>query len=279
MAKTAAPAKADLKELDRDLQVACRKAHPRCELLAREIRHLSDYFSLIGNFAFAPNVTFWFRGHGDMSWRLTPSALRYGAAEAQRQAIGLLRDFKRIAASKIEHPPALEDELQWAQLARHHGLPTPLLDWTENAAIALYFACEEVDANGLVFVMNPAELNKESRGEGEERILDAFEDAEPIRRVLASASRGKGRATTIAVNPVHNTERIVAQRGTFTIHASPSFPTTRRPKFFFVCVPVLKKHKGTLLRELERIGVDEMSVYPELEHICGHLKKRLPTAT
>ena len=278
MAKSAASAKTGPKELRRGLQAAYRKAHPRCELLAREIRHLSEYFDLIGSFLDA-NVTFWFRGHGDMTWRLTPSALRYKAKETQRQAIGLLRDFKRIAASRIDHPPPLTDELQWAQLARHHGLPTPLLDWTENAAVALYFACEEVDANGLVFLMNPAELNKESRGEAEERVLDAFEDAEPIRKVLASATRGKGRAMTIAVNPVHNTERIVAQRGTFTIHASPSFPVTSRPCFLLACVPVLKEHKGTLLRELERIGVDEMSVYPELEHICGHLKKRLAAAT
>ena len=212
-----------------------------------------------------------------MAWQLTPSALRYETKETQKQAIALLNDFKRIAASRIDHAPPTSDELQWAQLARHHGLPTPLLDWTENAAVALYFACQVPDTNGLVFLMNPAELNKESMGE--ERILDATADGDQIRKVLAAAGHGGRKGRAVALNPVYNTERIVTQRGAFTIHTSSEFPETSRPTFLLAFIPVLKEHKSGLAEELERIGVDEMSVFPELEHICGHLRKRLDRAT
>jgi hypothetical protein len=36
----------------------------------------------------------------------------------------------------------------------------------------------------------------------------------------------------------------------------------------------LKESKPRLRNELQRIGVDEMTLFPELEHSCSHLKRR-----
>lgn len=41
-----------------------------------------------------------------------------------------------------------------------------------------------------------------------------------------------------------------------------------------VGVPILSEHKNKLRKELQRIGVDEMTLFPELEHSCAHLKRR-----
>ena len=37
-------------------------------------------------------------------------------------------------------------------------------------------------------------------------------------------------------------------------------------------IPLLKEAKAQLRSDLRRIGVDEMTLYPELEHSCNHLK-------
>jgi hypothetical protein len=41
-----------------------------------------------------------------------------------------------------------------------------------------------------------------------------------------------------------------------------------------VALPILMESKAKLRAELGRVGVDEMTVYPELEHSCSHLINR-----
>ena len=52
---------------------------------------------------------------------------------------------------------------KWLFLAQHVGLPTRLLDWTESAMVALYFALKENRAEKrFVWMLDPISLNRES---------------------------------------------------------------------------------------------------------------------
>ena len=79
---------------------------------------------------------------------------------------------------------------------------------------------------------------------------------------------------TIAILPIVNSERIVLQKGVFTLHGSRAFALDHRQVPSLLCVPVLKEVKERLLEELHRVGINQMSLFPELEHVCTHLKKR-----
>jgi len=87
------------------------------------------------------------------------------------------------------------------------------------------------------------------------------------------STRAEERAIPLAVNPVWGSERIIVQRGTFTLHGSMfslDKVTAKVPSL--VAVPVFREWKPRIRQELRRIGVDKMTLFPELEHSCRHLK-------
>jgi FRG domain-containing protein len=242
----------------------------RCKYLRLSITSLADYVAAVGGVISSAD-TFWFRGHEESQWGLTPAALRPKTITARQTALSLISDFKRIAEAKLPRLPDPDDDFKWAQVAQHYGLPTRLLDWTESATTALYFACLKPESDGIVFMMKPAELNSLGKPR-EARVLDPQTDRELILRFLRWGPReGKKNAHPVAVNPVWGSERIIVQRGTFTLHGS-TFSLDNAKVSSLVALPVLREWKPRLRQELRRLGVDEMTLFPELEHACRHLK-------
>jgi hypothetical protein len=106
------------------------------------------------------------------------------------------------------------------------------------------------------------------------RVLEAQRDEKLILRYLRSgAIEAPGGNYPIAINPIWNSERLIIQKGVFTAHGARfSLDKGRVPSL--VAVLVLKEFKNQLRLELQRVGVDEMTLFPELEHSCIHLKRR-----
>ena len=164
----------------------------------------------------------WFRGQGNAEWDLVPKFYR-------TKPIDLLTEIE-MREEFVTHAPALCDikpanEWEWYFLMQHYGAPTRLLDWTDGALIALYFAVRDNtgDRHAAVWALDPWDLNL--------KIVGRDEVIPPGDPVFATANRkehawppkrvGRRKALDdwpIAVFPGHFDKRIGAQRSSFTVH-------------------------------------------------------------
>jgi len=94
-----------------------------------------------------------FRGHADESWKLTTTLQRYTKRQYSVLAYnGVLCATACEAASlmdrswPMEYVPQFKEDYfftppnyEFMAHARHHGFPTPLLDWTQSLYVALFF--------------------------------------------------------------------------------------------------------------------------------------------
>ncbi|MCB9700900.1 MAG: FRG domain-containing protein [Myxococcales bacterium] len=193
------------------------------------------------------------------------------------------------------------DDLEWLFVAQHYGIPTTLLDWTEDPACALYFAlCSmrsafEVDKGGLrglsptVWCLNPRRLNAitdarmqyendagvllyETRaiifpkeGNLKEWTDTVFGDDHPARR----------NAFPVAILPTHSTPRIVAQRGMFTLHGNWPEPieSLTELRYPFGGAPcgirrISIRNSKRILREMRSLQISRFRFFPEI-HVAA----------
>ncbi len=84
-----------------------------------------------------------FRGVADAGTDLTTTLVRLGGAYAEREH-HLLRNFRKYARRDAV---AVDSPWDWLALAKHHHLPTRVLDWSYSPYVALHFATAEALAS------------------------------------------------------------------------------------------------------------------------------------
>jgi hypothetical protein len=234
----------------------------------------------------------WFRGHNTICNELTPAIFRddYKTISFFRPDIEtfFIDAFRRGAPVLEKNLPEWGDYIGWLFLMQHHGAPTRLLDWTENALIALYFAVSGGNyEDGELWAMYPNELNRLSKIDGIP-ILDSpvvqYLAEEPMlnddgKRTLASNLLGmtKGPDYPIAIQPTMNFPRMISQFSVFTIHPEPctggKITELLIDEKHLVRYIIPKEYKASILENLPSLGITRGALYQDLDSLCVDLKQ------
>ena len=228
-----------------------------------------------------PNSALAFRGQESEEWSLASSAerrLHASSADEDKVTTRLFIEYHHnlLTRCKLKNYHQREgkplDELELLADLQHHGAATCLIDFTRNALIALWFACERSDTEGKVFVVNtadetafleitPADIENRS-------ISDILEFKTRETRKDQADEAPTREASSLSINepnfwywsPAHLNERITAQHSLFLF----GLPSSMESQLKTEKMVIESSSKEQIRQELKELhDIHEESLFPD----------------
>jgi FRG domain len=259
-------------------------------LRIERIQTLRQYMERIEQLMSADDAPLWYRGAGKSSRALVPSLYRHPSVTEPQALMELeAKILQRFRERSIPYQPTRVDE-EWDMLflMQHFGVPTRLLDWTENPYIGLFFALTgaKIDHDtGLapepaaVWVLKPETWNRHalSHISYDKGILSMGTD--PLDNYRPTPDPAPMPVSPVAMYGLHNSPRIVAQRGVFTIFGKDTKPMDETysereyPDDTLIKFEFAEDAVQSLQKSLFAIGVVDSVVFPDLAGLALELKR------
>ncbi len=244
----------------------------------------------------------WFRGHPEKYGNLTPKIFR--SEYIQKIAVksdtesSVIDEFKRVAPALTQNIPNQDDHCSWLFLMQHHGTPTRLLDWTENALVALYFAVRNFSdgKDGELWAMYPYSLNEKGyqcraiatksnkilqylAEEPYLAIIPVSDNQERQEKLAKEIGLDKIPPYPLALYPTMNFSRMVAQLSTFTIHPilrqGNTIPDLITEKKYLVRYVIPQHCKLNLINDLKSLGISRRTLFPDIDGLSHTIMETL----
>lgn len=221
-----------------------------------------------------------FRGSSRVGEGLRTSLSRLGGNYAEKER-HIIRNFRKYARRSLD---AEDSVWNWLALAKHHGLPTRLLDWSFSPFVALHFATQssdDFDRDGELWVVGFPQVNRVLPQPLRELLDDEGSDvfsAEMLSSVgsLRDLDRLGDQPFMLFLEPPSLDERIVNQAALFSLLSSardqPEVWLNQHPDAFRrIVIPA--RLKWEVRDRLDQLNITERVLFPGLDGLSAWLKR------
>jgi hypothetical protein len=256
------------------------------EITVSSITEYVDYIEKIDGLS-----DLWFRGVSNENYKPQPGLVWQGCQEHEAT---FEHRFLVSYKSYIEDTSLSSWEVY--ALMQHHGLPTRLLDWSESALVALYFALASEPKSkeySMVWVLSPYQLNEINHGN--HRVYCPAEMRDPQipsgdgvinidsylpPNLMPSGISNHFPSKPIAINASQHLKRVSSQKGCFTVHGAndDSVDTYMEGNDSFHAIKIdarTEKNRLAMLAKLGKLGIDEEFIYQDLDSLCKRIKRQM----
>ena len=252
-------------------------AQPSQVLIKKVVESVSDIVEVAVQSIDFFLSTVWWRGHSiAKEYKLIPGVFRKDYLPVREVTIN--NYFKMNSASRYPKVPEQDDYSSWLFLMQHYRLPTRLLDWTESALIAAFFAvCEHEDKDGELWGLSPINLNYSQFS----RRMHLTSDALEINPIFRQAITGENlpdsdnEILAVAIDPPQIDPRLLAQLSKFTIHTTAkSLDTFVNHERFLIKFYIPASSKKKIRDDLDNLGIRRSTLFPDLENLALDIKSK-----
>lgn len=256
-------------------------------------KSLPAYLALIEEFQNSVEESVWYRGCGKASYELMPSLYRHKDAKEDDKVAELERKLMaRFRQRSLPyHTRSLTDDWNTLFFMQHYGIPTRLLDWTENPLIALHFALMSAPykktAKGelnfkedtTIWILDPTKWNRHALSHQSYDGGALSPGDEALKGYKPSNTFSGMNRFPVALYGEYNSPRIVAQQGVFTIFGQIIDPMEKMyvdndfPQDSLIRITIESPIIGDMRKSLLRQGTTESVVYPDLEGLALEIKR------
>jgi hypothetical protein len=232
-----------------------------------------------------------FRGQHNYEWPLQPSLDRLSEGAIQEEiARKQLRNFRlSIRGRVINHGGLNENNIELWAVGQHHGLATPLLDWTLAPYVALFFAFvnedlsswKDSDGNNTnhsraIYILNRSFI--EDLVDDEK--LEPLEQGYP--KVVEPAKDDHGRlvnqAGLFTMAPYGETLETSLLKGLVDSEVDIDNPAEVGKYICKIHIPNSKEFRRDCLRHLRKMNIHHASLFPDVIGASGYCNELISEA-